>query len=91
MRARSVIILEDLEKLRFNTSQKSSKLANKLSRFAYRKLQHAIITKTIEYNVSIIFVNPKSTSTVCPRCGAKLSYKHRLAMCSRYGFFTFMP
>ncbi len=81
----SAIILEDLEKLWFNASRKSSSLADKLSRFAYRKLQLAIITKAIEYGVLIIFVNPRGTSTTCPRCRTKLSYDHRLSMCSRCG------
>ncbi|MCD6301750.1 MAG: transposase [Staphylothermus sp.] len=57
-----------------------------MSRFAYRKLQHAIITKAIEYNVPIILVNPRGTSTICPRCGAKLVYNHRLALCPKRGF-----
>ncbi len=87
-RTRSAIVLEDLEKLWFNTFRKSSSLANKLSRFAYRKLQLAIITKAIEYNVLIIFVNPRNTSTTCPRCGAKLSYNYRLAMCRKCGFIA---
>ncbi len=92
-RTRSAIVLEDLEKLWFNSSRKSSNLADKLSRFAYRKLQLAIRTKTIEYNVPIIFVNPKNTSprvspTTCPRCGAKLTYNHRLAICRKCGFIA---
>jgi len=80
------IALEDLEKLWSNASRKSSSLADKLSRFAYRKLQQAIITKAIEYNVPIVLVNPRSTSSTCPRCGAKLVYNHRLAVCPRCGF-----
>ena len=52
-----------------------------MSRFAYRKLQLAIITKALEYNVLILFVDPRNTSTACPRCGARLSYNHRLAIC----------
>ena len=44
-RMKSAIVLEDLEKLWFNASRKSSSLADKLSRYAYRKLQLAIITK----------------------------------------------
>jgi len=87
-RRRSAIVLEDLEKLWFNVSKKSSSLADKLSRFAYRKLQLAIITKAIEYNIPILYVNPKDTSTTCPRCGNKLSYNHRLAVCSRCGFMA---
>jgi len=87
-RIRSAIALEDLEKLWFKASGKSPNLADKLSRFAYRKLQLAIITKAIEYNVPIIFMNPRGTSTVCPRCGAKLTYNHRLAICRNCGFIA---
>lgn len=34
----------------------------------------------------LVFVNPRGTSTMCPNCGAKLSYNHRLAICRRCGF-----
>ncbi|MCD6195413.1 MAG: transposase [Staphylothermus sp.] len=87
-RTRSAIVLEDLEKLWLNAPRKSSILADKLSRFAYRKLQLAIITKAIEYNVPVILVNPMGTSTTCPRCRSKLYYNHRLAICRRCGFIT---
>ncbi len=85
-RTRSAIALEDLDKLWFNSSRKSKTLADKLSRFAYRKLQLAIITKAMEYNVPVIFVNPRNTSSICPRCGARLVYNHRLTVCPRCGF-----
>lgn len=85
-RTRSAIVLEDLEKLWFNSSRKSSSLADSLSRFAHRKLQQAIITKAVEYNVPILFVNPRGTSTTCPRCEAKLDCNHRLAICRKCGF-----
>ncbi len=85
-RTKCAIVLEDLNKLWFNVSQKSSSLADKLSRFAYHKLQQAIITKAIEYNVPIIFVDPRNTSMICPRCRAKLVYNHRLAICRKCGF-----
>ncbi len=49
-----------MEKLWFNTSKKSSNLADRLSRFAYRKLQLAVMTKAIEHNVPIVFVNPEN-------------------------------
>jgi len=87
-RTRSAIVLEDLEKLWFNASIRSSNLADKLSRLAYRKLQQAILTKAIEYNVPVVLVNPKNTSTTCPRCGSKLVYSHRLAMCEKCGFIA---
>ena len=85
---RTAIALEDLEKLWFNASRKSFSLADKLSRFAYRKLQQAIITKAIEYNVPIIFVDPRNTSSTCPMCEAKLSYTCRLAVCEKCGFMA---
>jgi putative transposase len=36
--------------------------------------------------VPIIIVDPRSTSSTCPRCREKLVYTHRLAMCKRCGF-----
>ncbi len=87
-RTRSAVVLEDLERLWFNSSRRSSSLADMLSRFAYRKLQLAIITKAIEYNVPIIFVNPRDTSAICPTCGAKLIYDYRLAICPRCRFIA---
>ncbi len=87
-RTMSAIVLEDLEKLWFNSSGKSSSLADKLSRFSYRKLHLAIITKAVEYNVPILFINPRGTSTMCPRCRAKLFYNHRLAVCLKCGFIA---
>ncbi len=87
-KTKSIIILEDLDKLWFNSSQKSSSLADKLSRFAYRKLQRAVVTKAVEYNVPIILVNPRDASSLCPRCGAKLVYNYRLAICRNCGFIA---
>jgi len=63
-RTKSIIVLEDLDRLWFNTSRKSSRLADKLSRFAYRKLQLAIITKALEYNVPIVLIDPRNSSTL---------------------------
>ncbi|MEL9908025.1 MAG: zinc ribbon domain-containing protein [Desulfurococcus sp.] len=84
----SAIAIEELERLWVNASQKSSSLADKLSRFAYRKLQLAIITKALEYNVPIIFIDPRNTSSICPRCNYKLTYIHRLAICPRCRFIA---
>jgi len=33
-------------------------------------------------------VDPRGTSTLCPKCGAKLSYTHRLAICENCGFIA---
>jgi len=56
--------------------------------FAYRRPQQAIVSKAIEYNVPVIFVNPRNTSSKCPRCGSKLEYVNRLAHCPACGFIA---
>ncbi len=83
---RAAIAVEELDKMWQNASQKSSTLADKLSRFAYKKLLQAIEAKAVEYNVPIAYVDPRNTSRTCPRCGAQLRYHHRLAVCPRCGF-----
>ena len=85
-RMRAAIAVEELEKLWHSASQKSSSLADRLSRFAYRKLLQAIEAKCIEHNVPVIHVDPRNTSKTCPRCGSRLRYEHRLAICPRCGF-----
>ncbi len=80
------IALEDLTNLRENIVEKEGVFVWKLSMFTYRKLQEAIISKTIEHNVPVILVNPRNTSTTCPRCGTKLSYTYRLAICRKCNF-----
>jgi len=85
-RHRYAIAVEDLDKLWHTRSRSSSKLAWLLSRFAYRKVFIAIITKAVEYNVPMIIVDPKDTSTTCPRCGERLRVEGRTVVCSRCGF-----
>jgi len=80
------IALENLERLRERVNNKSDAIAWKFSMFAYRRLQHSIISKAIEYGVPIIIVDPRNTSSTCSRCREKLVYVHRLAMCKRCGF-----
>jgi len=82
----AAIAVENLDKLWHNASQKSSSLADRLSRFAYRKLVQAIEAKAVEYNVPLVYVDPRNTSKTCPRCGARLHYQHRLAICPRCRF-----
>jgi len=52
----------------------------------YRTLQNAIITKAIEYNVPVIFIDPRGTSKLCYRCGTELVFYGRLGVCPRCGF-----
>ncbi|MCL7390092.1 MAG: transposase [Thaumarchaeota archaeon] len=37
--------------------------------FTYRRLQQSVISKAIEYGVSIVIVDPRNTSSTCPGCG----------------------
>ncbi len=80
------IVLENLTRLHENTSKNKDIIVWKLSMFAYRKLEEAIVNKAIEFNVPIAYINPWNTSSRCQRCYAKLSYNYRLAICSRCGF-----
>jgi len=80
------IALENLEGLRKRVNSEDDATAWKFTMFAYRRLQHSIISKAIEYGVPIIIVDPRNTSSTCPRCGEKLVYIHRLAVCNRCGF-----
>jgi len=80
------IALEDLEELRESFNGKSGKLVWKLAMFAYGKLREAVISKAVEYNVPVVFVNPRNTSSTCPRCGSKIAYIGRLGVCPQCGF-----
>jgi len=80
------IALEDLEGLKERVNSKSDEVAWKLTMFAYRRLQQSVISKAIEYGVPIVIVDPRSTSSTCPRCGDKLLYIHRLAVCKKCDF-----
>jgi putative transposase len=82
------IALEDLNGLRENANKRSDLVAWKFTMFAYRRLQHAVIAKAIEYGVPVIIVNPKGTSSKCPICSHKLTYIHRLAICEKCGFIA---
>ena len=83
---RAAVAVEELDKLWHNASQKSSSLADRLSRFAYKKLIQAIEAKCVEYNVPLVYVDPSNTSRACPRCDSPLRYWHKLAVCPLCGF-----
>ena len=80
------IALEDLTHLRGNVAGKNRSIAWKLSMLAHRKLHASIMSKAVEYNVPVVIVEPRGTSSTCPRCASQLLYDHRLATCPRCGF-----
>ena len=85
-RQRHAVVLEDLEHLRKSINGKSSGVRWRLTLFAYRRFQHVVISKAIECNIPIIVVDPRNTSSTCPRCGSRLVYVNRLAICETCGF-----
>jgi putative transposase len=85
-RHHSVIILEDLEKLREN-NKKGKEFNKKLGLWFYRRIQFCIEYEARERNIEVAKVNPRRTSSKCPRCGKKLAKnKHRVLRCSKCGF-----
>jgi putative transposase len=67
---RCAIVLEDLEGLRESINEKSGRARWELEMFAYRKLQHSIVSKALERGVPVVLVEPEHTSSLCPKCGS---------------------
>ena len=69
------IILENLRGLRERVKEESSKpreVKAKMSVLAYSRLAKWIIILAKLNGVPYVFVDPRGTSTTCPRCGAKM-------------------
>jgi len=82
----SAIILEDLEKLREN-NKKSREFNKRLGLWIYRKIQFCIEYEAKERGIEVVKINPRGTSSKCPRCGKKLFEDgHRMLRCSKCGF-----
>lgn len=75
-----------MEGLKGSINGMSDRVVRKLMMFAYRKLQHSIISKAVEYRVPIVIIDPRNTSSICPRYGETLTYIHRLGICYRCEF-----
>jgi putative transposase len=83
---RSIIILEDLEKLREN-NKKSREFNKRLGLWFYRRIQFCIEYEAMERDLEVVKVNPRGTSSKCPRCGGRLvEYGHRVLRCRKCGF-----
>jgi putative transposase len=82
----SVIVLEDLDELREN-NKKSKRFNKKLGLWFYRRIQFCIEYEARERNLEAIKINPKGTSSKCPRCGRKLAEcRHRVLRCKKCNF-----
>jgi putative transposase len=82
----SVIILEDLEKLKEN-NKKDKEFNKKLGLWFYRRIQFCIEYEAGERNLRVAKIDPRGTSSKCPRCSGKLvEYGHRVLRCRKCGF-----
>jgi putative transposase len=82
----SVVVLEDLEKLKEN-NKKSKEFNKRLGLWFYRRIQFCIEYEARERNLEVVKINPKGTSSKCPRCNRKLvENKHRVLKCRKCGF-----
>ena len=82
----SIIILEDLEKLRDN-AKKGKKFNKKLTLWFYRRMQFCIEYEARERGLRVVKVSPKGTSTKCSKCGSKLvDNGHRTLKCGKCDF-----
>jgi len=88
LKKKNAITLEELTGLIEELRSMNKQNRWKTSRLDYRALQNAIITKAIEYNVPIYFINPRGTSKLCYRCGTELVFHGRLAVCPKCGFIA---
>ncbi|MEM1750319.1 MAG: RNA-guided endonuclease TnpB family protein [Desulfurococcaceae archaeon] len=83
---KSTIVLEDLNKLK-NNVKKNKTFNKKLSPWFYRRMQFTIVYEVLERGLEIRYVNPRKTSSTCPRCGGKLKNNDgRVLKCSKCGF-----
>jgi len=86
LKHQSVVVLEDLEKLGEN-NKRGRRFNKRLGLWFYRRIQFCIEYEVRERNLEAAKVNPRGTSSKCPRCGRKLAeYGHRVLRCRKCGF-----
>ncbi|MEM2055262.1 MAG: zinc ribbon domain-containing protein [Sulfolobales archaeon] len=82
----SIVVLENLNKLRSNVNRSNS-FNKKLSLWFYRRMQFTIGYEALERGLLVSYVNPMKTSSTCPRCGSRLEDSgSRVLKCTRCGF-----
>jgi putative transposase len=83
----SIVVLEDLDKLKENGKKKGRRFNKKLGLWFYHRIQFCIEYETKERNLQVIKISPRGTSSKCPKCSKKLvENEHRILVCKRCGF-----
>jgi len=86
LRYRSIIIMEDLDMLREST-KRDKKFNKKLTLWFYGRVQFCVEYEAGERGLRAVKVNPRSTSSTCPRCSSRLANNgYRTVKCGRCGF-----
>jgi len=86
LKYRSVIILENLDELREN-NKKGKEFNKRLGLWFYRRIQFCIEYEARERGLEVVEIDPRGTSSKCPRCGGKLAeYGYRVLKCGKCGF-----
>jgi putative transposase len=86
LRHRSLIVLEDLEKLREN-GKKGRRFNKRLGLWFYRRVQFCVEYEARERGLKVVKVNPRGTSSRCPRCGGRLvENEYRVLRCRMCSF-----
>jgi len=83
---RSLIVLEDLEKLREN-GKRDRRFNKRLGLWFYHRVQFCVEYEARERGLQVAKVNPRGTSSRCPRCGGRLAEGgYRVLGCRRCSF-----
>jgi len=87
-RGADTIVLEDLNGMLQNVIKKlPKKIRRKLYHSGIRKVQYWIEVEAKKEGLRVEYVNPKYSSTTCPKCGTRLKReKGRTMVCPNCGF-----
>jgi putative transposase len=86
LKYQSLIILKDLDELREN-NKKDKSFNKKLGLWFYHRIQFCIEYEARERDLEVVIIDPKGTSSKCPRCSGKLvEYEYRVLGCKKCGF-----
>jgi len=83
------VAVEDLTGLKEAIRELSKERRMKLMTLAYRRLLWWIKWQAAKRGVAVVEVDPRGTSTTCPKCGGNMAeVEHRRMRCTKCGFET---
>jgi putative transposase len=68
----SVVVMEKLENIR-EKKKRIKAMNGRLNRWSFRRLQNIIEYKARLSGLTVVYLNAKNTSSLCPTCGDKIS------------------